>query len=231
MCPCAAVRRVGRGDDSGLLPGVDGWEQRRNGPFGMEKSFPPNGPACLSRASHQRCGPAASRIARPRCVRGSSRRKPAGRYPEVLPRMGLPAPFPGGGGHAHPCTPQFVPSRIGHAPSAELRSAAILDRELDTRPRVRSVSVLSGLHVGEGRHLWMCPPVATAYTAFSEVLVGFAWGTESHSGQRNTSALAAPGLPGSGRRGLLPTPGDLGPLSHATRRCRPAGAGHDNGQT
>lgn len=81
----------------------------------------------------------------------------------------------------------------------------------------------------------MCPPVATAYTAFSEVLVGFAWGTESHSGQRNTSALVAPGLPGSGRRGLLPTLGDLVasvPRRPATRRCRPAGrAGHDSGQT
>lgn len=166
---------------------------------------------------------------------GASRRKPAGRYPEVLPRMGLPAPFPQGGGHAHPCTPQFVPSRIGHAPSAELLSAAILDRGLDTRPCVRSVSLLSGLHVGEGRHLWMCPPVATAYTAFSEVLVGFAWGTASHSGQRNTLALAAPGLPGSGRRGATADPWRPGasvPRRPATRRCRPAGrAGHDNGQT
>ena len=89
-----------------------GKQAQRSVRYGEE--LPPNGPACLPRASHQRCGPAASRIARPRCVRGSSRRKPAGRYPEVLPRMGLPAPFPGGGGHAHPCTPQFVPSRIGH---------------------------------------------------------------------------------------------------------------------
>ena len=125
---------------------IAGKEAQR--PVRIGEELPPNGRACLSRASHQRCGPAASRIARPRCVRGSSRRKPAGRYPEVLPRMGLPAPSPGGGGRAHPCTPQFVPSRIGHAPSAELRSAAILDREPDTRPRVRSVSVLSGLHVG-----------------------------------------------------------------------------------
>ena len=51
--------------------------------------------------------------------------------------------------------------------------------------------------------------IATAYTAFSEVLVGFAWDTESHSGQRNTSALVAPGLPGSGRRTLLSTLGDM----------------------
>jgi hypothetical protein len=46
---------------------------------------------------------------------GSSRRKPAGRFPEVLPRMGPPAPFPRGGGHVHPCTRQCVPPRIGHA--------------------------------------------------------------------------------------------------------------------
>jgi hypothetical protein len=77
--------------------------------------------------------------------------------------------------------------------------------------------------------------IATAYTAFSEVLVGFARGTESHSGQRNTSALVAPGLPGSGRRALLPTLSDLVasvPRRPATQRYRPAGpAGHDNGQT
>ena len=63
----------------------------------MEKSSPPNGRACLSRASHQRCGPAASRDSPAAMRRGSSRRKPAGRYPEVLPRMGLPAPSPGSG--------------------------------------------------------------------------------------------------------------------------------------
>ena len=63
--------------------------------------------------------------------------------------------------------------------------------------------------------------IATAYTAFSEVLVGFAWGTESHSGQRNTSALVAPGLSESGRRALPPTLGDLVacvPRRPATRR-------------
>ena len=87
----------------------------------MEKNFLPNGPAYLSRASHQRCGPAASRTARPRCVRGSRGVSPQDDI-EILPRMGLPAPFPGSG-----------------------------DRELDTRPRMRSVSVL-----------------------------GFEWGTESH---------------------------------------------------
>jgi hypothetical protein len=32
--------------------------------------------------------------------------------------------------------------------------------------------------------------IATAYTAFSEVLAGFAWGTESHSGQ----PICTPGL-------------------------------------
>ena len=71
--------------------------------------------------------------------------------------------------------------------------------------------------------------IATAYTAFSEVLVGFAWGTESHSGQRNTSALVAPGLPGSGGRGyrrplatwgLCPTP----PGHLALSACRSGGA-------
>jgi hypothetical protein len=77
--------------------------------------------------------------------------------------------------------------------------------------------------------------IATAYTAFSEVLVGFAWGTESHSGQRNTSAMVAPGLSESGRRALPPTLGDLVacvPRRPATRRYRSASrAGHDNSQT
>lgn len=98
MCPCAAVRRVGRGDDSGLLPGVDGWEQgattRSVSGRALHRT---DGPVCpgqaTSDAARRRAG-----IARPRCVRRASRRKPAGRYPEVLPRMGLPAPFPPGAG-------------------------------------------------------------------------------------------------------------------------------------
>ena len=61
-----------------------------------------NGRACLSRASHQRCGPAASRDSPAAMRPGSSRRKPAGGYPEVLPRMGLPAPFPRGRGPRSP---------------------------------------------------------------------------------------------------------------------------------
>ena len=71
--------------------------------------------------------------------------------------------------------------------------------------------------------------IAIAYTAFSEVLVGFAWGTESHSGQRNTPALVAPGLPGSGRRALPRPLATWWPLSHAAGHpalsaCRSGGA-------
>ena len=77
--------------------------------------------------------------------------------------------------------------------------------------------------------------IATAYTAFSEVLVGFAWGTESHSGQRNTSVLVVPAsrdqAGGRYRRPLA----TWWPLSHAARPPGaigpPVGARHDNGQT
>ena len=62
--------------------------------------------------------------------------------------------------------------------------------------------------------------IATAYTAFSEVPTGLAWGTESHSGQRNTSALVAQGLPGSGGRYCRPL-ATWWPPSHA---ARPPGA-------
>jgi len=75
--------------------------------------------------------------------------------------------------------------------------------------------------------------IATAYTAFSEVLVGFAWGTESYSGngirrrwwrrasRNQAGATADHWRPG----GLHPTP----PGHPALSACR--SAGHDNGQT
>jgi len=84
----------------------------------MEKNFLPNGPAYLSRASHQRCGPAASRTARPRCVRGSSRRKPAGRCRNP-PAHGAARPVPRerGPGARHTAAYAFglrTRIRVGH---------------------------------------------------------------------------------------------------------------------
>ena len=99
MCRCAAVRRVGRGDDSGLLPGMDG---RKGGATARlpHKEKKRRAFACLSRASSpstrgrrpgsgggQRCGPAASRDSSAAMRPGSSRCKPGGRSPEVPPRM------------------------------------------------------------------------------------------------------------------------------------------------
>jgi len=65
--------------------------------------------------------------------------------------VGCPPRSPGAGVTLTRVHLSSYPHESGTPQSAELRSAAILDRELDTRPRVRSVSVL-----------------------------GFAWGTESH---------------------------------------------------
>ena len=71
--------------------------------------------------------------------------------------------------------------------------------------------------------------IAIAYTAFSEVLVGFAWGTQSHSGNGTRRRRASRNQAGERYRRSLAT---WWPLSHATRRYRSAGrAGHDNGQT
>ena len=191
----------------------------------MEKSSPPNGRACLSRASHQRCGPAASRDSPAAMRRGLRGVSPQDDIPKSSRAWGCPPRPPGGGGHAHPCTPQFVPSRIGHAPSAELRSAAILDRELDTRPRVRSVSDFR-TSCRRGPSPMDVSSIATAYTAFSEVL-RIRVGHGEPFRQRNTSALVAPGLSESGRRALPPTlPGDLVasvPRRPAIRHYRPAG--------
>ena len=121
-----------------------------------------------SDAARRRAG-----IARPRCVRGLRGVSPQDDLPKSSRAWGCPPPFPRGGGHVHPCTPQFVPSRIGHASPAELRSAAILDRELDTQAGIRSVSVFR-TSCRRGPSPIDVSSIATACTAFSGVLVGFA---------------------------------------------------------
>jgi hypothetical protein len=186
----------------------------------MEKSFPPNGRACLSRASHQRCGPAASRDSPAAMRPGSSRRKPAGRSLEVLSRMGLPAPVPRGRG---PRSPVYTSVRTL---TNRARPARRTSLRRDPGPGARHTAACTfGLRTfrtscRRGPSPMDVSSTATAYTAFSEVLVGFAWGTESHSGQRNTSALVARGLPGSGGRYCRPL-ATWWPPSHA---ARPPGA-------
>ena len=134
MCPGAAVRRVGRGDDSGLLPGVDGWEQAHqpvrhreelsSGPAGLSvqgkrTEYPWPAPRTWRRSPAMRAG-----ITRPRCVLGPRGVSLQDDLPKVSRAWGS-RPHPPGAGHVHPCTPQFVPSRTGPAPPAELRSAVI----------------------------------------------------------------------------------------------------------
>jgi hypothetical protein len=65
--------------------------------------------------------------------------------------------------------------------------------------------------------------IATAYTAFSEVLVGFAWGTESHSGQRDTSECCGGPFTTANRATSLCVTLHKGTLMHAIRARRSAG--------
>ena len=132
MCPCAAIRRVGRGDDSGLLPGVDGWEQAHqpvrhreelsSEPAGLSvqgkrTEYPWPAPRTWRRSPAMRAG-----IARPRCVRGLRGVSPQDDLPKASRAWGCPPPSPGGGPrspvHTSVCT---LTNRAGSARRASLR--------------------------------------------------------------------------------------------------------------
>jgi hypothetical protein len=157
-------------------------------PVRIGEELPPNGRACLSRASHQRCGPAASRIARPRCVRGSSRRKPAGRYPEVLPRMGLPAPSPGG---AAALTRIHLSSHPDESGTPVRRTSLRRDPGPGARHTAAGTFGLRTFRTScrRGPSPMDVSSIATAYTAFSEVLTITA-GSSSGTAQLSQAAAA-----------------------------------------
>ena len=184
MCPCAAIRRVGRGDDSGLLPGVDGWEQAHqpvrhreelsSEPAGLSvqgkrTEYPWPAPRTWRRSPAMRAG-----IARRDASGGLRGVSPQDDLPKASRAWGCPPPSPGGRVRftcAHLSSYLHEP---GHAAPQNFAPPRSWTGNSTHRPRIRSVSGLSGLHVGEGPSPMDVSSIATACTAISGVLVGLA---------------------------------------------------------
>ena len=102
MCPCAAVRRVGRGDDSGVLPGADGWERGATVRSVWRRAFyRTDRPICPGQATSDAARPRAGQPGRDASggLRGVS---PQDDIPKSSRAWGCPPRSPGAGGHAHP---------------------------------------------------------------------------------------------------------------------------------
>ena len=168
MCPCAAIRRVGRGDDSGLLPGVDGWEQAHqpvrhreelsSEPAGLSvqgkrTEYPWPAPRTWRRSPAMRAG-----IARPRCVRGLRGVSPQDDLPKASRAWGCPPPSPGGRVRF---TCAHLSSYLHEPGTPRPRTSLRRDPGPGTRHTgpvyVRSPDFPDFMSA-RGRHQWMCPP-------------------------------------------------------------------------
>ena len=152
---------------------------------------------------------------------GASRRKPAGRYPEVLPRMAA-RPVPPGRG---PRSPVYTSVRTLTNRARPVRRTSL---RRDPGPGTRHTAVCTfGLRTfrtscRRGPSPMDVSSIATAYTAFSEVLVGFCVGhgepfrATEYVGASGAGPPGAVGLPVG--RGM--TTARRSPASHALHCLR-----------